>query len=89
MCEGSKLVEVQVVGGFSGTVVLLATCQNKELSIPPGESVQINRDTDAQTCRIVLSVDGKQEFSDTVNSHQSVDLTVSSDGEVTDRWIVQ
>ncbi|GGM30770.1 hypothetical protein GCM10009006_10320 [Haloarcula argentinensis] len=68
MCDGSKLVEVQVVGAFSGTVVLLATCQDKEVSIPPGGSVQINRDTDAQTCRIVLSVDGKQEFSDTVTA---------------------
>ncbi|WP_154021046.1 hypothetical protein [Haloarcula sp. CBA1127] len=89
MCEGSKLVEVQVVGGFSGAVVIIAICQDKELSIHPGQSVQINRDTDAQTCRIVLSVDGKQAFSETVNSHQSVNLTVDSDGEVTERWIVQ
>ncbi|MDQ2071463.1 hypothetical protein RBH20_02805 [Haloarcula sp. H-GB4] len=89
MCEGSQLVEAQVVGGFSGAVVLIATCRDKELSIQAGEPVRINRDTDAQTCRIVLSVDGKQEFSETVNSHQSVNLTVGSDGEMTERWIVQ
>ena len=82
-------MEVDVVGGFSGAVVIIATCQDKELSAQPGESAQINRDTDAQTCRTVLYVDGKQGFSETVNSHQSVNLTADWDDEVTERWVVQ
>lgn len=89
MCEGSKLVEVQVVGGFSGDVVLTATCQNKELSVSPGESVRINREADAEVCGISLYIDGKHVFSDRVSSHQSLNLTVDSNGEVTERWIVQ
>lgn len=43
MCAGSELVEVYVACGFVGDVVLSATCQNKELSIQPGGTVQINR----------------------------------------------
>lgn len=89
MCAGSKLVAVQVAGGFSGDVVLTATCQNKELSVQPGESVRINREADAEICGIGLYVDGKQVFRDRVGSHQSVDLTVDSNGEVTGRWVVQ
>lgn len=89
MCAGSKLVEVQVAGGFAGDVVLSATCQNKELSIQPGGTVQINRGVDGQVCSIDLSVDGKQVFSERVSSHQSVNLVVDSNGEVTVRWILQ
>jgi len=89
MCEGSKLVEVQVVGDFSGDVVLKAFCQGKEVAIQPGESVQINRESDGQVCGIYVSVDGEQVFSDRVASHQSLDLNVDSNGEVTAQWIVQ
>ncbi len=46
-------------------------------------------DTDADTCTVVLSADGKQAFSETLNSHQSVDPIVDLDAEVTDRWIVR
>jgi len=89
MCEGSTLVEVQVAGGFSDDVVLTATCQNKDISVSPGESVRINREADAEVCGISLYIDGKHVFSDRVSSHQSLNLTVDSNGEVTERWTVQ
>ncbi|WP_146417514.1 hypothetical protein [Haloarcula hispanica] len=89
MCAGSKLVAVQVAGDFSGDVVLTATCQNKEFSVQPGESVRINREADAEVCGIRLYIDGKHAFSDRVSSHQSLNLTVDSSGEVTERWVVQ
>ncbi|MGB9954168.1 hypothetical protein ACOZ4F_17415 [Haloarcula marismortui] len=89
MCEGSTLVEAQVVGGFSGEVVLRATCQNKEVPVPPGETVRIKRGVDAQVCSVDVVVDGEQAFSGRVSSHQSVRLKVDSNGDVTARWVVQ
>ncbi len=89
MCAGSILVDARVAGGFSGDVVLLAACQSKEVPVPPGESVRIAREVDAQVCDIGLVVDGEQVFRGRVSSHQSLRLTVDSSGDVTDRWVVQ
>jgi hypothetical protein len=88
MCEGTKLVEVVVASGFSGDVILQVECRDKEFSIQPGEPVQIDRKQDAETCGISLSIDGEQVFSENVEDYESVTLTVNSNGEVEDEWIV-
>ncbi len=88
MCEGTKLVEVIVSNGFSGDVTLQADCREREFSIQPGESVQINRKEDAETCEISLSIDGEQEYSEDVDDYESLTLTVDSKGEVEDERVV-
>jgi hypothetical protein len=88
MCEGTTLVEVVVAHDFSGDVTLQADCRGEEFSIQSGESVQIARDGDAETCGIDLSIDGEQVFSDDVEDYEMVTLTVSSNGDVEDEWVV-
>ena len=51
MCEGRKLVDASVASDFSGDVVLKPSCRNEEFSIQPGESVEIVRKEDDETCR--------------------------------------
>lgn len=88
MCEGTELVEVVVANDFSGDVVLNAECRAKEFSIPSGESVQIVREEDAETCNISLSINGEQVVSEHIEDYESVTLTVRSNGEVDDEWLV-
>lgn len=88
LCEGTTLVEVVVAQGFSGDVVLNADCRDEEFSVRPGESVQIDREADAEICDVVLSIDGERAFSDTVEGYEVVTLTVTADGDVDDEWIV-
>ena len=87
-CEGSKLVEVVVAHDFSGDVVLQAECRGEAFSIQAGESVQIDREENAETCRINLSINGEQKFSNNIEDYESVTLTVGPNGEVEDRWVV-
>lgn len=89
MCEGRKLVEASVASDFSGNVVLKPDCRNEELSIRPGESVEIVRKEDGETCRTSLSVDGEKEFDENIEEYERVSLTVSSDGEVDEEWVVR
>ncbi len=88
MCEGTKLAEVVVAHGVSGDVVLQAECRDEEFQIQSGESVLIDREEDAETCGISVSVDGERVFNETIEGHENVTLTVSSDGEVDDEWVV-
>lgn len=88
MCEGSKLVEVVVAHGFSGDVRLQAECRDEEFAIQSGESVQIDRKENAETCRISVSIDGEKVFSENIEDYESVTLTVSSNGEVEEEWVV-
>jgi len=89
MCEGRKLVEASVASDFSGDVVLKPDCRNEEFSIRPGESVEIVRKEDGETCRTRLSVDGKKEFDENIEEYERVSLTVSSNGEVDEEWVVR
>lgn len=88
MCEGTKLVEVVVEDGFSGDVVLKAECRAEEFSIPSGESVKIDREEEAETCKIALSVNGEQVVSEYIEGYERGTLTVRSNGDVVDEWIV-
>lgn len=88
MCEGTKLVEVVVGHAFSGEVVLQAECRGEAFSVQAGQSVQVAREEDAETCGISVSVDGEQVFRENVEDYESVTLTVSSNGEIDDEWAV-
>ncbi|WP_224271095.1 hypothetical protein [Haloprofundus salinisoli] len=82
MCKGTKLVEVFVALGVSGDVVLQAECRGEEFPIRSGESAQLDREEDAETCEISVSIDGEQVYRENVEDYESVTLTVSSSGEV-------
>ena len=88
MCEGTKLVEVVVAHGFSSDVILRADCRGEEYSIQLGESVQIGRTEDAETCGISLSIDGEQKVGENIEGHESLTLTIDSNGEVEEEWVV-
>ena len=89
MCEGRKLVDTSVASDFSGDVVLKPNCRNEEFSIQPGESVEIVRKEDGETCRTSLFVDGEKEFDEDIEGYERVSLTVSSNGEVNEEWVVR
>lgn len=89
MCEGRKLVDASVASDFSGDVVLKPNCRNEELSIQPGESVEIVRKEDGETCRTSLFINGEKEFDENIEEYERVSLTVSSDGEVNEEWVVR
>ena len=89
MCEGRKLVDASVASDFSGDVVLKPNCRNEEFSIQPGESVEIVRKEDGETCRTSLFVDGEKEFDEDIEGYERVSLTVSSNGEVNEEWVVR
>lgn len=81
-CEGSKIMEVTVSSSFSGAVVLEAECRDGDFVIRPGESKTTERQADAETCDVVLYVDGREAYNDTVQNYESTTLTIDSSGEV-------
>ena len=89
MCEGRKLVDASVASDFSGDVVLKPNCRNEEFSIQPGESVEIVRKEDGETCRTSLFINGGKEFDENIEEYERVSLTVSSNGEVNEEWVVR
>jgi hypothetical protein len=88
MCKETKLVEVVVADGFSRDVTLQADCRSEEYSIQSGGSVQIDREKDAETCGISLSIDGEQKVSENIKDYESLTLSIDSNGEVEDEWVV-
>lgn len=88
MCEGTTLVEVVVNADFSGSVVLEADCRGEDVPIQPGESVEIVRTEDAESCGITLFVADEQAYSDDIEGYESVTLTVRSNGDVDEEFVV-
>lgn len=88
MCEGTKLVDVVVAHDFSDDVVFELNCRNEDFSIEPGESVEIVREEDGESCRISLSAGGEEVYSEIIQDHERVSLTVDSNGEVDEEWVV-
>lgn len=88
MCAGTQIIEVRVDSGISGTAVLAASCRDEPLSIQSGESVELVREEDAEECGVTLSIDDEQVYSERIEGHASVTLTVKRDGEVAEEWVV-
>jgi hypothetical protein len=88
MCAGTKIIEVYVSSSLSGTAVLEASCRDESLSIQSGESVQLVREEDAEECGVTLFIDDEQVYSERVEGHASVTLTVRRNGEVDEERVV-
>lgn len=88
MCEGTKLADVVVSNGFSSDVLFELNCRSEDFSIQPGGSVEVVREEDGETCRISLSVGGEELYSEIIQDHERVSLTVDSNGEVDEEWVV-
>lgn len=88
MCAGTQIVEVAVDSGFSGTVVLEASCRDESVPVRSGESVQIRREADAEECGVTLFIDDERVYGDRISGHASVTLTVSENGEVDEESVV-
>ncbi|GGN95736.1 alpha/beta hydrolase [Halomicroarcula pellucida] len=58
MCAGTQILEVDVHSDCSGTVVLKASCRDEAISLQSGESVQIVREKDAETCGVAVDFRG-------------------------------
>ncbi|MCO8267886.1 hypothetical protein NKF06_15145 [Haloferax sp. AB510] len=82
-CEGSKMVEVTVSGGFSGKVVLKPACREGDIELSPGETKTLTRQVDAETCDVTLLVDGEVAYDERIQDYEYVTLRVGSNGEVT------
>ena len=83
------MIEVDVHPGFSGTVVLEASCRDDPVSIHSGESVQIVREEDGETCGVTLLIDEEEVYDNRIDGHTSVTVTVSSDGEIDEEGVMQ
>lgn len=89
MCEGQQLVEVVVEQDFSSEVKLQLKCRDEEISIEPGESERIDREEDGEECKIAIHIDGEQEYSEQIEDYAHLTLTVTSEGEFEEEWIVR
>lgn len=87
MWAGTKIIEAYVSSSRSGTAVLEAICRDESLSLQSGESVQPVREEDAGECGVTLFID-EQVYSERVEGHASVTLTVRCDGEVDEERVV-
>jgi len=88
MCEGTQLVKVDVAHGFLGGPLLQADCRDEGFAILSGESVQIDRETDGETCEITLTIDGEQAFSANIEDSESLTLTVDTNGDIETHRVV-
>ncbi len=88
MCAGTQLIEVAVRSGFSGAVVLEASCRDDARSIQPGETVEIVRETDAEECGVTLSVDDERVYDERIEGHASVTVTVMANGDIDEEVVV-
>lgn len=89
MCAGTQILEVDVHSGFSGTVVLKASCRDETISLQSGESVQIVREKDAETCGVALFIDNEQVYSKRIDGHTSTTVSVKSNGEINEEGVMQ
>ena len=89
MCAGTQILEVDVHSGFSGTVVVKASCRDEMISLQSGESVQIVREKDAETCGVALFIDDEQVYGKRIDGHTSTTVTVRSNGEITEEGVMQ
>ena len=82
MCEGSQIVVIEVNWAFSGDVTLEADCRGEAFAVESGESLLVERERDAESCRIRLFVAGEAAYDEDVPGYKRVTLTVGPDGEV-------
>ncbi|UWG51617.1 Uncharacterized protein AArcCO_2325 [Halalkaliarchaeum sp. AArc-CO] len=82
MPAGTRIVEVVVRDGFSGTVVLDPGCRDVEVRVSPGERNDLTRENAGETCTIELRSDDELLFETRVADYESLELTVRADGEV-------
>jgi len=82
MCAGTQIIEVDVNSAFSGTAVLEASCRDDPLDVSPGESADIVREVDAESCGVTLFLDDEQVYSDNIEGHTSVTVRVRSNGNI-------
>jgi len=72
MCEGQQLVEVR----------------DEEIPIGPEDSERIDREDDGETCGLTVHIDGEQEYSERIEDYEHLTLTVTSEGEFEEGWVV-
>jgi len=82
MCEGSQIVVMEVNGEFSGDVTLEADCRGEAFAVESGESLLVERERDAESCRMRLFVAGEAAYDEDVPGYKCVTLTVGPDGKV-------
>lgn len=88
MCAGTQIIEVHVNSGFSGTAVLEASCKDDSFPLQSGESVELVREEDGEECGVTLFIDDEPVYSERVEGHASVTLTVKRDNEVEEEIVV-
>ena len=88
MCEGTQLIGVDVSSDFSGTAVLEASCRGDALELDAGDSVQLHRESDGEKCGVTLAIDDEQAYSEYIEGHISVTVTVDSDGGIDEERVL-
>ena len=67
--------------------MLEAECRDENVEVRPGETRTITRQVDAETCDVVLYVNDREAYADTIQDYESTTLEVNSKGEVFDETI--
>lgn len=88
MCEGTQIVDVHVHSGFSDSAVLGVGCRGDDVTLRPGESVQIRREEDGEDCGVTLYIDGEKVYGEHVEGYVSSTVTVDSDGDVDEERVM-
>lgn len=88
MCEGTQLIEVDISSSFSGSAVLEPSCRSDTLELEAGESVQLRRESDGEECGVTLFIDDEQAYSEYIEGHVSVTVTVESDGAIDEERVM-
>jgi len=88
MCEGTQLIEVDVQSGVSGDAVLETNCRGEPIELEAGESVQLVREADGEGCGVTLFLDGEQVYSEYIEGHVSVTVTVEADGTIDEERVL-
>lgn len=81
MCAGTALVPVRVDESFSGAVVLEADCRETDLDIERGETGSVERTKEGESCTVRLSIDGEEEYNDSIPGYQQRPVTVTASGD--------
>jgi len=82
MCAGTTIVEVTVSSQFEGTVVLSLGCRSDDRTVPVGETVIVERETESESCAVDLTVDGTTVYEADIPGYQRTTVRVGVDGSV-------